>query len=74
MFDLCLHINNHDGMDKNILTFHQAKELTGYSTSHFYRLCAKNMVPHYSPGRRLYFLRSELEAWMLQSKTNPFNS
>jgi excisionase family DNA binding protein len=60
-------------MEREILTFQQAKEFTGYSTSHFYRLCAKGIVPHYSPGRKLFFKKSELETWMLQTKVKPEN-
>jgi len=55
-------------MDKNILTFDEAVELTGFTPSYLYKLTATRKVPHYKPtGRKLFFNRPELETWLLSN-------
>jgi DNA binding domain, excisionase family len=49
----------------NRLTFEQGCDYTGYRPSYMYRLTAARKIPHYKRGRKIYFLASELEAWLL---------
>jgi len=51
------------------LTFEEAAEYTSLSKSTLYKLTCSNKIPCYKPsGKRLYFSKAELEAWIL---TNP---
>jgi excisionase family DNA binding protein len=55
------------------LKFEEAAEYLGLSKSHLYKLTCSNKIPHYKPsGKRVYFAKSELDAWLLRNpiKTN----
>lgn len=55
---------------KNMLTLDDVALLTGLSKSHLYKLTCNRQIPHYKPGKQLYFDRSEIEAWMRQGKVD----
>ena len=49
------------------LTFDEAARYLDVSKSHLYKLTSANKIPHYKPqGKRLYFAKSELNAWLLR--------
>ena len=55
---------------KNVLTFNEAVEFTGYSKSYLYKLTALNEIPYYKPsGKMVYFSRDELQDWLLSNKS-----
>lgn len=55
--------------EKRILNLEQAALFTGLSTSYLYKLTSKRMIPHSKPrGKTIFFVREELEEWMLQNK------
>ena len=51
---------------KEILTIEEAAEFLSVSKSYLYKQTSAQAIPHYKPtGKRCYFKRSELEAWIL---------
>jgi predicted DNA-binding transcriptional regulator AlpA len=48
----------------------EAAAFTGYRSSWIFQLCASKppRIPHYKRGSRLFFLESELTAWLLSNK------
>ena len=60
-----------EGRDRP-LTFEEAAEYTSLSKSTLYKLTSLNKIPHYKPsGKRLYFSKAELEAWLLTNRVKP---
>ena len=53
---------------KAILDLDEAVLFTGFSKGHLYRLTSERQIPHYKKSRKLYFKKSELEAWLLEEK------
>lgn len=50
---------------KEILTIEEAAEFLSVSKSYLYKQTSAPAIPHYKPtGKRCYFKRSELEAWI----------
>jgi excisionase family DNA binding protein len=55
--------------NKEPLTLKEAQAFTGLSRSALYHLIDKYKIPYYKPfGRRIYFKRSELEAFLFQNR------
>ena len=51
---------------KEILIIEEAAEFLSVSKSYLYKQVSAQAIPHYEPtGKRCYFKRSELEAWIL---------
>ncbi len=56
-------------LNKKILNFNDACTFLDYSKSYLYKLTHSRQVPHYKPnGKKLYFKRSDLEAWLLRNR------
>ena len=53
---------------KAVLDLDDAVLFTGFSKGHLYRLTSERQIPHYKKNRKLYFKKSELEAWLLEDK------
>ena len=53
---------------KNVLDIQEAAIYTRLSVQHLYRLTSSKQIPHFKKARKLYFKKSELEDWMLESK------
>ena len=54
---------------KEILTIEEAAEFLSVSKSYLYKQTSAQAIPHYKPtGKRCYFRRSELEAWILAGR------
>lgn len=51
---------------KSILTIDDVAMLTGYSVKHIYRLTSGREIPHFKRGGKLYFKKSEVEAWLTE--------
>ena len=61
-----------DITNKNVLTFDEAVEYTGFKKSYLYKLTADNVVPVYRPqGKKLFFRREELESFLTADKSAP---
>lgn len=55
-------------MQKNILSFEETVEYTGFSDSYLYKLTSGRRIPHYKPtGRKIFFRREEIDAWLLRN-------
>ena len=56
-------------LQKPVLTFQETCQYLEISSSHLYKLTSKRAIPHFCPsGKKLYFKREELEAWLLRNK------
>ena len=53
---------------KAVLDLDDTVLFTGFSKGHLYRLTSERQIPHYKKNRKLYFRKSELEAWLLEEK------
>ena len=54
---------------EQILSFNETCSFLGYSKSYLYKLTHTRRIPHYKPnGKKLYFKRSDLEAWLLRNR------
>ena len=64
-----------DAQNLEFISFKEVQKLLGVSKSTLYKLTSAKEVPHYKPTRgKLYFLKSEIEAWiMLNSKSTTCN-
>lgn len=52
-------------MNEPFISFQEACDYLGFSKSALYKLSSAGMIPRYKPtGKKLMFLRSELEAWV----------
>ena len=51
---------------KNVLDLDEVCLLTGFSRGYLYRLTSNRQIPHFKKSRKLYFLKSEIEKWMLE--------
>lgn len=55
--------------EKEYLTAREAAEFIGATLNYFYKLTCAHKLPMYNPtGRRLLFRRSELVAWIENSR------
>ena len=53
---------------KTIFNLDQFCEYTGLSKQSAYKLTGKGLVPHSKRGKRLYFDKAEIDAWLLQNR------
>lgn len=53
---------------KAVLDLKETALYTGYSVGQLYRLTSGQQIPHYKKGNRLYFRKSDLEAWMCSER------
>jgi excisionase family DNA binding protein len=58
-------------LSKEILTLDEGAEYLNLSKSALYKITSKKEIPFYNPGgKKIYFKKSELENWVLSSKSN----
>jgi excisionase family DNA binding protein len=56
-----------------VFNFNQACKYLDLSPSYLYKLTSAKQIPHYKPkGKRLYFIKAELNAWIKNQSTKPF--
>jgi len=59
---------------KNVLNIKEACEYLGYKISYLYKLTSAGIIPHSKPnGKKLYFDKAKLEAWMLSNPSSSFS-
>lgn len=57
-------------LSKEILTLEEAADFLSLSKSAMYKLTSKKEIPYYNPGgKKIFFKRTELENWILSSKS-----
>ena len=55
--------------EKTYMNFDEAAEYLGVAKTSLYNKCYRKQIPHYKPsGGKLYFLRSELDAWIASGR------
>jgi len=54
--------------NKKTLTLEEACEYTGYKLSYMYKLTSRGEIPHYKRGKKVFFDKDELDAWMISNK------
>lgn len=54
--------------NKKTLTLEEACEYTGYKLSYMYKLTSGVEIPHYKRGKKVFFDKDELDAWMISNK------
>ena len=60
---------NTENLNKEIFNFNDACQFLDYSKSYLYKLTYSRQIEHYKPnGKKLYFKRSDLEAWLLRNR------
>ena len=56
---------------KAILSCGEAARYCSVSLSHLYKLTSARKIPYHKPeGKMLYFLRSDLDAWLLSNRVS----
>jgi len=61
--------NISENLKKEIFNFNDACQFLDYSKSYLYKLTYSRQIEHYKPnGKKLYFKRSDLEAWLLRNR------
>jgi len=51
-----------------ILDFPDGCKYIGKSESTVYKLTSKKLIPHFKQGRKIYFLKAELDNWLLSNR------
>lgn len=53
---------------KTMLTAEEAAAYTGYALKGIYDLTHRKRIPHYKKNGKLYFKKTELDAWMTEDR------
>ncbi|MCO6174447.1 helix-turn-helix domain-containing protein [Flavobacterium sp. NRK F10] len=57
-------------LSKEILTLEESADYLCLSKSALYKMTSKKEIPFYNPGgKKIYFKKSELDNWVLNSKS-----
>ena len=56
---------------KEVLTLDEAAFYLGYKKSYLYCLTSGRKIPFYKPGSKVFFKRSELDAWVFKNREKP---
>ncbi|MEZ5013665.1 MAG: helix-turn-helix domain-containing protein [Chitinophagales bacterium] len=59
---------NNTSRDPEHFTVKQAAAYLDLAEQTIYGLTSRNEIPHYKRGKKLYFLKAELEKWMLENR------
>ena len=60
--------------DKKTLTVVECSRYTGYSISYLYKLTSSKSIPHFKRGKKIYFDKDEIDAWLKQNKVVDFRT
>ena len=62
-------------LQKATLNFNEACKYIDVSPSHLYKLTSTKQIPHFCPqGKKLYFKREELDAWLQRNRQSSDDS
>lgn len=57
-------------LQKQVLNFNETCLYLGVSKSHLYKLTSSKSISFFCPqGKRLYFKRTELDAWLMRNRS-----
>lgn len=63
-------IKNQIVLTKEFLTLEETAEYLNLSKSALYKLTGRKEIPFYNPGgKKIYFKRTDLDAWITQGKS-----
>ena len=66
--DIKTKVENLSSINREVLTFDNAKQYLNVSASYLYKLTSTNKIPYYKPrGKMLYFNKIELDNWLMQN-------
>lgn len=51
-----------------IMTVEDVANYLGYTKHHIYKLTMNNEIPHSKPGKRLLFIKKDIDDWIMQYK------
>tara|TARA_B100000780_G_C21075189_1_gene432803 strand:+ start:198 stop:476 length:279 start_codon:yes stop_codon:yes gene_type:complete len=54
--------------NKKTLTLKEGCKYTGYTKSYMYKLTSGKQIPHLKRGKKVFFDKDELDAWLRQNK------
>ncbi len=54
--------------DSKPLVLDEACAYLSCSRSYLYKLTSKNLIPHKKPSKKLYFIKSDLDTWLIENK------
>jgi len=57
---------NPEKSEFRFLNVKQAAEITGLAIQTIYEKTSRNLIPYHKKGRRLYFIKQELEQWIME--------
>ena len=60
--------------DEKPLTHKEAAAYLDISPHYLYKLTSTRKIAHYKTGKRLYFLKADLDAYLLQNRVEPDTS
>jgi excisionase family DNA binding protein len=63
--DQAMKRTNEKSMHPNILTVQQAAKYIGLKVPTVYNYTSKGLIPHRKKGKRLIFVKEELDKWLL---------
>jgi excisionase family DNA binding protein len=55
----------------SVMTIDQVSEYTGISKDAIYRKTGAGLIPHSKQGKRLYFDRGQIDAWLMSNSIHP---
>lgn len=61
------------GSGKTILNIDEFCEYTGLSKQTVYQKTGKGLIPHSKRGKRLYFDKATVDAWLLEHSVRPIS-
>lgn len=53
-----------------VFNLNQAAEYVSLSKSAIYKKTSERNIPHFKKGKKLYFIRSELDEWLTENKVS----
>lgn len=53
---------------KNVLDVRETATMLGVTVDHIRHLVSSRSIPHYKKGARVYFKKSEIEDWQLETR------
>jgi excisionase family DNA binding protein len=66
--EVLAHVVESSNNQKQIFNVLEAAKYLSLSPAYLYRLTCRRLIAHYKPGKKIYFKKDDLDAWMLRNK------
>jgi excisionase family DNA binding protein len=66
--EMILKLQSEQQHDAQLLTINQAAEYLNVTVAALYSMTSRRLVPFNKPGKRVYFLKSDLDQWIKSAK------